>query len=178
MTKAIFLDRDGVLNQTVLKKGRPYPPASFSELVILPGVPEACLALKKAGYRLIMVTNQPDIARGTQSPATVDQINTYLQSELRLDEVRVCPHDDADHCACRKPQPGLLLATPDIDLARSFLVGDRWRDIEAGHRARVRAIWIDYHYAEPRPTHPHHTVKSLAQAADWILNLSGVTNEY
>ena len=175
MNRAVFLDRDGVLNQAVIREGLPYPPASLADLVLLPGTREACLALRGAGFRLVIVTNQPDIARGTQTREAVDAINGRVQRELRLDLVQVCPHDDRDDCACRKPKPGMLTdAASDlgIDFSHSFLVGDRWRDIEAGRRAGVRTVWIDCQYRERRPDRPDRTVQNLAQAADWILNQS------
>lgn len=170
--KAVFLDRDGVLNRAVVRAGRPYPPACLSELELLPGVREACAVLRDAGYLLVMVTNQPDIARGTLTQGTLDQMNTWLARELHLDDVRVCPHDDRDACACRKPKPGLVTSAAQehgIDLGLSFLVGDRWRDIEAGREAGVRTVFIDYGYREKCAPEPDCTVQNLAQAADWIL---------
>src|ERR1700683_72513 len=109
MRKAVFLDRDGVLNRALIRDGRPYPPTSLATLELLPGVKEACAALREAGFQLVVVTNQPDIARGTQTCKAVDEMNAWLTRELRLDEVRVCPHDDGDQCVCRKPAPGLLM---------------------------------------------------------------------
>ena len=171
MRNAVFLDRDGVLNRADVRDGRPYPPASLDELEILPGVKRACEALRASGFFLVVVTNQPDIARGKQSTQAVDDINEYLKRELQLDAVRVCAHDDADRCNCRKPAPGLLLDSArdfDRDMRHSFLVGDRWRDIEAGRQAGVRTILIDYQYSEKR-VEPDQIVQNLAQAADWIL---------
>jgi D-glycero-D-manno-heptose 1,7-bisphosphate phosphatase len=168
---AAFLDRDGVLNRAVVRRGRPYPPASVAEMEILPGVREALDRLKAAGYRLVVVTNQPDVARGLQRRETVEAINAALIARLPLDEVRVCFHDDADGCTCRKPQPGLLVQQPAYDLARSVMIGDRWRDIEARRRAHVRAaVLIDYGYDE-RQVEPDVRVPSLSLAVDWILKL-------
>lgn len=169
---AVFLDRDGVLNRAVVRDGKPYPPSSVDALEILPDVPAALARLKQAGYRLVVVTNQPDVARGEQDRRVVDAINAALLASLPLDEVRVCYHDDRDGCACRKPKPGLLLQPPDHDLSRSVMVGDRWRDVEAGHRARVRAtVLIERGYDEPCPIEPDVRVGSLAEATDWILRL-------
>jgi len=136
--RAVFLDRDGVLNRAIVRDGSPYPPAGIAEIELLPGTREACAALRAASYLLIVVTNQPDIARGKQNRETVDALNGWLQRELELDQIRVCPHDDRDACPCRKPAPGMLLEAArqlNIDLAASFMVGDRWRDVEAGKRA-------------------------------------------
>ncbi len=169
--RAVFLDRDGVLNRALVRNGRPHPPSNLSELEILPGVPEALAHLRAAGFRLIVVTNQPDVARGVQTRETVEAIHATLQAQLSLDEIRVCYHDDADGCGCRKPAPGLLLdAARDeqLDLPSCFMVGDRWRDIEAGRRAGCTTVFIDHGYAERQPADPRITVKSLAEASVWI----------
>jgi len=133
--RAVFLDRDGVINASVVRGGKPYPPDRVEEVEVLPGVGDALVALRRAGYLLVVVTNQPDVARGTQTREAVDAIHAKLQGELALDAVYACLHDDADACHCRKPKAGLLLdAAKDlgIDVTASFMVGDRWRDIEAG----------------------------------------------
>ena len=173
--RAVFLDRDGVLNAVIVRDGRPYPPASEEDLRLLPDVAEACHVLREAGFLLIMVTNQPDIARGTISENIVTSINRRLQRELSLDGVSMCPHD-GDGCDCRKPKPGLLLEAADrfgIDLSASYIVGDRWRDTEAGQNAGCFAIFIDHGYHEQRPSPPYHRVTSLREAASWII---GKTN--
>ena len=170
--RAVFLDRDGVLNRALVREGKPYPPAGPAELEILSGVAEACAALRQAGFLLIAVTNQPDVARGTQRREVVEAINQVLHTHLPLDDIRVCYHDDGDHCPCRKPEPGLLLKAArdwDIDLSASFMVGDRWKDIEAGRRAGCKTIFVDYGYAEREPDSPDHRASSLMEAVDWIL---------
>jgi D-glycero-D-manno-heptose 1,7-bisphosphate phosphatase len=173
MARAVFLDRDGVLNKAIVRGGKPYPPASVEQVEILPDAAAALGRLKDAGYRLVVVTNQPDVARGDQQRDVVEAIHAALASRLPLDEVRVCYHDDHDACRCRKPMPGLLLQEPAHDLGRSVMVGDRWRDIEAGRRAGVRAtVLIDRGYEEPYPVDPDVRVKSLDAAADWILRLA------
>ena len=131
---AVFLDRDGVLNCAILIEGKPYPPRLLSELEIDPGAVEACRRLKEAGFKLICVTNQPDAARGLMAYSELAAINDAVVGALGLDELVACPHSDEDRCDCRKPKPGMILsaaARHGIDLARSFTVGDRWRDIEA-----------------------------------------------
>jgi D-glycero-D-manno-heptose 1,7-bisphosphate phosphatase len=170
--RAVFLDRDGVINLAVLRDGKPYPPGSLAELEILPGVAEALARLQAAGFWLIVLTNQPDVARGSQTKEAVEAIHAALQANLAIHEFRVCYHDTADQCVCRKPAPGMLLAAAQehgLDLAASFLVGDRWRDIDAAQRAGCIALFIDYHYCEAQPKQPYIAVASLAQAADWIL---------
>ena len=171
--RAVFLDRDGVINQAIVRDGKPYPPSGVSELKIVEGAAEALRDLKRAGFLLIVVTNQPDIARGTRSPVSVDAIHQALRETVPLDDVFVCPHDDADHCDCRKPLPGLLLRAAekhDIDMQHSFMVGDRWRDVDAGSSAGCATVWIDYGYREKRSVaEPSATVDSIRAAADWIL---------
>jgi D-glycero-D-manno-heptose 1,7-bisphosphate phosphatase len=168
---AIFLDRDGVLNRTVTRAGKIVPPASLDELEILPGVPEALVRLKEAGYALVVTTNQPDVARGVTTREVVAAIHAHMTARLPLDEIRVCFHDDADRCECRKPKPGMLLAAPVYDVPASVMIGDRWRDVDAGLAAGCRAtILVDYGYDETVPHEPDARVASLAEAADWILN--------
>jgi D-glycero-D-manno-heptose 1,7-bisphosphate phosphatase len=171
--RAVFLDRDGVINDVVLRNGRPHPPPTVAGLAILPGVAEALARLRAAGFRLIVVTNQPDIARGAQSRAVVDAMHARLASLLPIDEFRVCDHDDGDGCLCRKPKSGLLEAAArdaHVALGASFMIGDRWRDVEAGRNAGCTTIFVDRHYREQRPDHPDLTVGSLPEAVDWILS--------
>jgi D-glycero-D-manno-heptose 1,7-bisphosphate phosphatase len=168
---AVFLDRDGVINRAFVRGGRPYPPSRLEDLEVLPGVPEALSRLKGAGFALVVVTNQPDVARGLQTEQAVRAMHDQLAASLPLDEFRVCCHDDADGCDCRKPKPGLLLRPPAYDLSRSVVVGDRWRDLEAGRRAGCRAsILIDHGYAEELTMEPDVRLGSLSEAADWILS--------
>jgi D-glycero-D-manno-heptose 1,7-bisphosphate phosphatase len=169
---AVFLDRDGVLNAAILQKGVPYPPPNPQELVVLPGVADACRQLHDVGLVLVMVTNQPDVARGSQTLEAVRDINDALQRSVFLDAAYVCPHDDVDQCRCRKPAPGLLLSAAadlDIDLSTSVMVGDRWRDIEAGRSAGCATVHIDHDYDERRPVGADLTVASLPEAVAWII---------
>ena len=178
--RAVFLDRDGVLNRAVVRDGKPYPPTRLEDVEILPGVAEACQRLRTAGFLLIGVTNQPDVARGTQKREVVEAINARLCAELTLDEIRVCYHDDAEHCECRKPKPGLIFeAARDYGINRlsSFLVGDRWRDISAGQQAGCTTIWINAGYTEPGPHQsPDLECRSLLEASEWILTMSDTHN--
>lgn len=171
--RAVFLDRDGVINRPVIRDGKPYPPSSVAQVEILPGVSDALEKLRDMGFSLICVTNQADVARGTQKREKVEAIHKLLLESLCLDEILVCYHDDRDRCRCRKPLPGLLLdaaARLAIDLEKSFMVGDRWRDIEAGQNAGCRTIFIEYGYKEREPKNsPDITVTSLSEAGDWIL---------
>jgi len=172
--RAVFLDRDGVLNDAILREGRPYPPASLAQLRVAEGAAEALARLKGAGFLLIVVTNQPDVARGAQTRAAVEEMNRALAAELPVDEFVVCWHDGREECSCRKPKPGMVLdaaARRGIDLERSFLIGDRWRDIDCGHAAGVRTVWIDRGYRERGPGRPaDYRCASIADAAEWILS--------
>lgn len=173
LRRAVFLDRDGVLNEPVLRDGRPYPPSGLNELVIVPHAKASLERLKRQGFFLLVVTNQPDVGRGLSTEAGVEKINQYLAANLPLDDFFTCYHDDSDRCDCRKPLPGLFLraaAKHGIDLANSYMIGDRWRDIDAGSAAGCRTILIDRHYNERKPeANPDCIVESLPQACDWIL---------
>ena len=168
---AVFLDRDGVINRPIIRQGRPYPPGSLGELEVYPDAATSLRRLEAAGFILVVVTNQPDVARGKQRREVVDDINLELCKRLPVAAVYVCFHDDADACDCRKPAPGLLFeAAHDLglDLGRSFMVGDRWRDVEAGRRAGCRTVHIDRNYSEPAPELPDVVTTGLTEAVSWI----------
>jgi D-sedoheptulose 7-phosphate isomerase len=173
---AVFLDRDGVLNRAFVRDGKPFPPPNQKDLELLPDVASSLRDLKAHGFALYVITNQPDAARGNQTRETIEAMNRTLTASLPIDDIFVCYHDDADDCACRKPKPGLIFEAQrkhNIDLARSFVIGDRWRDIDAGHNAGCKTILIDYGYRERKPAQPPEaTVRSLREAADWIMNSS------
>jgi len=173
MKRAIFLDRDGVLNEAIVINGRPYPPPDAASLRIPAGTGEALARLKQRGYLLLVVTNQPDVARGKQSREVVEEINQHLGAALALDDVLTCYHDNGDDCDCRKPKPGLILHAArryGIDLHSSYMIGDRWRDIDAGANAGCKTVLIDLGYNDRAPASvPDHRVGSLPEAVDWIL---------
>lgn len=172
MTRAVFLDRDGVLNKAYIRNGKPYSPDTIEEMIIVSDAAAALRRLQQDGFRLIVATNQPDIARGRLTREQVDAMNGHLRACLPLDAVEVCVHDDADNCDCRKPKPGLLVHAArrdDLALDESFMIGDRYRDIEAGHDAGCRTILIGDGYGETFKSQPDIKVATLTQAADWIL---------
>ena len=169
---AVFLDRDGVVNEALVRDGRPYPPGSPDDVVIVPGMPEACARLRAAGFAVVVVTNQPDVARGRQSASGVAAINAVVRHEVALDGLYSCLHDNGDGCGCRKPAPGMLLAAADdlgLDLGRSFMVGDRWSDVDAGREAGCTTVYIDRGYSERRADGYDHVVPDPVAAVDWIL---------
>jgi transaldolase len=171
--RAVFLDRDGVINTAMVRDGKPYPPASVTETVLVEHAAAALARLSERGFLLIVVTNQPDVRRGSMCRENVEDIHRFLATKLPIDDFFVCYHDDEDHCGCRKPQPGLLREAADkyqISLAESYLIGDRWRDIGAGAAAGCRTVFIDRGYNERGPeTRPDIRVHSLSEAVDRIL---------
>jgi D-glycero-D-manno-heptose 1,7-bisphosphate phosphatase len=167
-SRAIFLDRDGVLNHPVIRDGKPYPPARVEDLQIYDGLRDPLRRMKDRGFVLIVVTNQPDVARGTTPKATVEAINVAIGRAIpEIDRFLVCFHDNGDGCDCRKPRPGMLLAGAaefDVDPARSYMIGDRRGDMEAGIAAGCRTIFVDHAYAEAPPTNYDHQVSSTQEA--------------
>ena len=177
MQRAVFLDRDGVLNRPVIRAGKSYPPDSLKDFEILPGVESACILLKNAGFCLIVVTNQPDVATGKQKPHVVEAMHAKLLSHLPVDDIIACYHVDSDNCTCRKPRPGMIFAAAEkhnIDLSKSFLVGDRWKDIEAGQHAGCHSFFIDYKYAEKQPSGDFEVISDLVAAAELILKIARI----
>jgi transaldolase len=173
-TRAVFLDRDGVINRALERESRPYPPARLEEFEILPEVPGALARLKAAGFLLVVATNQPDVGRGTMAPEVVENIHHHMLARLPIDRVEVCfhPGQGGSDCDCRKPKPGMLLRAAgelEVDLAQSWMVGDRWRDVDCGHAAGCRTIFIDRGYAEELKQKPDFWARNLAEAADIIL---------
>jgi D-glycero-D-manno-heptose 1,7-bisphosphate phosphatase len=174
--RAVFLDRDGVLNRARVTNGVPRPPATILDLEVLPGAIEACALLRQAGFRLVVVTNQPDIARGRQTRAAVEGLNEALRRMVGFDDLFMCVHDDPDECRCRKPRPGMLMAAAEIhrlDLSASVMVGDRDRDIKAGRAAGCCTVFVDHGYGPPPDPAADLTVASLLEAVDWIMTRSG-----
>ena len=176
MKKAVFLDRDGVLNRSLVRDNKPYPPMRVEEFELLPGVAEACATLKAAGFLLVVATNQPDVGRGTLARETVEAINAKMCMMLPLDRVEVCyDPGQGEPNEFRKPAPGMLLRAArelDIDLPGSWMVGDRWRDIDCGAAAGCRTIFVNHGYDEKLKVPPEFTVRSLAEAAEIILQKS------
>lgn len=173
--KAVFLDRDGTINASIVREGLPYPPKDLSEFRLLPGVEDGCHKLKAAGFCLVVATNQPDVGRGTVRRETVEAIHTWLSGKLPIDRIEVCYDSGAVPSECRKPQPGMLLraaAELGIDLRASWMVGDRWRDVDCGCAAGCRTVFIDNGYTEELRAQPDFRVASLWEAAQLICSES------
>jgi D-glycero-D-manno-heptose 1,7-bisphosphate phosphatase len=173
MKRAVFLDRDGVINRAVPREGKPYPPASVAEFELLPGVAEACAQLKAAGFLLVVATNQPDVGRGTQRREAVEEMHAAMHAALPIDRVEVCyDRGQGAPSEFRKPAPGMLLRAAHelgIDLAQSWMVGDRWRDIDCGAAAGCRTVFIDHGYDEVLRQPPDFRAANLRDAAEIIL---------
>jgi D-glycero-D-manno-heptose 1,7-bisphosphate phosphatase len=177
LNKAVFLDRDGVINRPIISDGKPYPPRTIADFEIVPGVDQACATLRDAGYLLVVVTNQPDVGRGLLKKEIVEAIHDAMIRQLPIDRVEVCYHAGArfgEDCECRKPRPGMLITAAgalDIDLSRSFMIGDRWRDIDCGQRAGCKTVFVDWGYEEPLREQPDFRAANLLEASEWILRI-------
>jgi len=172
MRPAIFLDRDGVLNHSDVRNGKPYAPTKFEDFKILSGTLEALNSLKKSGFSLVVITNQPDVGNGNVKKEIVAQMNADLISKLPIDVVKVCYHAQTEGCTCRKPEPGLILeaaAEIQLDLSKSYMIGDRWSDISAGKKAGCKTVLIDYNYSEKLVDQPDYKTASLTTAVDSII---------
>lgn len=180
--RAVFLDRDGVIVIPHFREGRSFAVQTMDEFQIYPEAAQALSRLKKAGFLLIVVTNQPDMGKGLISEKIMEDMNQKLRSSLPLDDIKICPHTREEKCACRKPKPGLLKAAAqafDIDCQRSYMIGDRDSDIVAGQSIGCCSVFIDLRYsAEKKPKNPDYTSKNLSSATDWILNKEGSNGEF
>jgi len=179
--RAVFLDRDGVINHAVVRNGKPHPPLSPTDFRLYDDVVDGCARLKTASFLLVLITNQPDVGRGTQSREAVEAMHLKLQSALpSLDRIEICYHGGERYgqpCDCRKPRPGLILraaAELNIDLKESYVIGDRWRDIDCARAAGCRAIFIDREYKENLRQTPDVTVANFKEAVNAVLRDSSV----
>jgi len=169
---AVFLDRDGVLAENQTGPDGPMAARSLAEFRVVSGAAEAVQLLKACGFLTIVVTNQPDVARGRISKSEVEAMHSILRQQVGVDEIRTCFHDDGDNCVCRKPKPGMLLEAASkygIDFHSSYLIGDRWRDVNAGRAVGCFTLLIDYGLPEQRIARPDKVVSSLADAVKFIL---------
>ena len=173
---AVFLDRDGVINRVAVRNGTPRPPSHVEEFDLYHDVPDGCAQLKSANFLLVVITNQPDVGRGTQSREAVEAMNLKMESALPfLDRIEVCYHAGKRYgqpCDCRKPRPGLILraaAELNIDLNRSYVIGDRWRDVDCARAAGCRAIFIQRGYDETLREAPDFTVTNFEEAVTALL---------
>jgi D-glycero-D-manno-heptose 1,7-bisphosphate phosphatase len=179
MKRAVFLDRDGVINRSRMNNGVPKPPTSIEDVEIIDGVLEAIKTLQAHNFIPVVVTNQPDVSRGAITVEQVSRVNAHIGEIAGIQYFYVCFHDDTDICECRKPKPGLILrAASELKLTinQSFMVGDRWRDISAGQAAGCKNFFIDYSYLEKQPEMPYIKVASLLEAVKLITGQNHETN--
>jgi D-glycero-D-manno-heptose 1,7-bisphosphate phosphatase len=172
----IFLDRDGVINRAIVRNGIPYSPREIKDFEILEGVKEALEILHKTEILPVVVTNQPDVSRGLISEEMVERQHSKLNEVLGIEHFYTCYHDDSDSCDCRKPKIGLFIEASkrlDIVLAASFLVGDRWKDVQAGQKAGCSCFFIDYQYSEKQPHPPFRRINSLLEVVRIITGVKG-----
>lgn len=170
--RAVFLDRDGVLNRSDVVDGKPYAPREVARFDILPDAALSVARLKAAGFLVVVVTNQPDVGNGFVAKEVVEAMNAKLSAEVAIDDIRACFHSQRDGCNCRKPRPGMLLdakAQHGIDLAHSYMVGDRWGDIACGQGQGCFSVFIERGYSEGPKGQPDAIAVSLAEAVDIIL---------
>lgn len=179
MKRAVFFDRDGVINKAVVRNRKPFPPSDLSELKIEKNAFEALKKISDLDVLNFIVTNQPDVSRGTNTKSNVDQINNFILRNLEIKEIATCFHDNVDNCNCRKPKAGsfLMLASKyGVELEKSWLVGDRKTDIDAGKIVKCKTIFIDRNYDEIKPQNTDETVFSFDEAIEIILG--ELENEY
>ena len=179
--RAVFLDRDGVINRVAVRNGTPHPPSHVEEFELYEDVPDGCAQLKAANFLLVVITNQPDVGRGTQSREAVEAMNLKMQSALPLlDRIKICYHAGKRYgqpCGCRKPRPGLILraaAELNIDPKRSYVIGDRWRDVDCARAAGCCAIFIQRGYKENLREAADFTVANFNDAVSAVLRDAGL----
>ena len=170
-SRAVFLDRDGIINYSVVRDGKPYPPSNLQEFCYVDGIKEVLLELQRKGFQLYIVTNQPDVARGTTPRSIAESFHSKVLIDLPIKKIYTCYHDDSDKCDCRKPKPGMLYQAKSdfaVNLEGSFLVGDRWRDIDCGSQAGCTTIFVDYGYEESLKAQPSFVVKGVREVLEYI----------
>jgi len=166
--RSIFLDRDGTLIRSIIRNGLPFSPTSLKEVEILPGAFEATKIFAELGFLPVVISNQPDVGNAVISQEVSLEINKFVMDALEIRHFYICFHVDTDNCECRKPKDGLIkkaIGDLSIDPHQSVMVGDRWKDIEAGQRAGCDCYFIDYKYLERRPNPPFTTVSNILDVA-------------
>jgi len=170
--KCVFLDRDGVLNESLVISGKPYAPTQKSEFKITNGSIDAINKIKKKGFLTIIVTNQPDLVTGKLEKHTLDFFHKKLITLMPIDDIFICAHVDRDKCSCRKPKPGLIFKAAskyNINLSKSYMIGDRWRDVDCAKEAGLRSIFIDHRYNEKLNNVPDFTIFTIRDAINCIV---------
>jgi len=172
MKKAVFIERDGVLNQAFVNGRQQVGPASLAEFRLQEGVLPLLARLKEAGFLLLVTTNQPGIARGDLSRRELDRMHDQLRRLIPVDDIFICPHDDPDRCPCRKPRPGLFQEARckwQLNMNASFVVSDKWQDVEAARSAGCTSILI--RSAWNGAAHPDLILQDFGSVVEKILSL-------
>jgi len=171
--KCVFLDRDGVINLPIVINKKPYSPRRIEEFIFTSEIKNLISKVVNHGYKVIVITNQPDIASGDLSESLLNYFHQRIIDEMLVDDIFVCKHLSSDNCNCRKPKPGLILEAAlkhKINLKESFFIGDRWKDVDAANNVECHSIFIDYGYREKLKTVPKNCVKNLNAAFEVILS--------
>lgn len=172
MKRAVFIERDAILNEVRTGPKHQVPPLTLEEFKINQQAKDPLLKLKGAGFVLVATTNQPGLSRGYQSRRELDRMHEVLRRSFPLDDLMVCPHDETDHCPCRKPRPGLLIEAAfkwHLNLDHSFVISDKWQDAEAARTAGCTSVLLK----SPWVGQVHHdfVLPDLKSIADKILRL-------
>ena len=174
MNPAIFLDRDGVINFTKIIRGKPYAPKYYKDFRIFSNTEKCLNSIKQMGFLAIVITNQPDIGNKKTSHLEVKKMHDKLYSLKTIDKIYVCPHSQLENCVCRKPSPYLFFSAKkefNIDMKKSWMIGDRYTDIQAGNVAGLKTIFIDRKYKETLNKQIScKKVNSLIEAINYIKN--------
>ena len=174
MNKAIFFDRDGVLIKSDIRNNRPFAIKCLDDICFTTNKINLFKKLRNLGFYLLLFTNQPDVARGMADKEAVNKINLAVKKYYKLDDIYVCFHDDHDQCECRKPKNGLIMNSSkryQLKLEESYVIGDRWRDVDAANLSNCKSIFIDYKYSEDLKSKPTHLVYSIEEAINKILQI-------
>ena len=181
MDKAVFLDRDGVLNRVYVRDGKSYAPRNIKDFILLPYAVPSVKKLREAGYLVIVVTNQPDINNGLITRENVDKMHIQLKRKTLVNEIFLCPHSREENCGCRKPKAGMLIEAANlfhINLRKSFMIGDRASDIAAGLEAGCRTIFINRKYNETAPVTQEITFLSIKSATNYIIKQNKCNDKF
>ncbi len=149
MNKAVFLDRDGVINSVANRNG--FSPRSFKDFEILPGVKETIDKFKELGYLVFIITNQPDIARNLMQIEELEKMHSLVNEQFNIDDIEICPHENEDNCSCRKPKPGMIFNLAEkwnVDVLESVFIGDSKKDYKAAKAANIKFLYVRHDYNE------------------------------
>ncbi len=170
MIKAIFWDRDGVINEVTVVNNKTFCPRKFIDFKLTPGISNHFQKTKELEFKNIIVTNQPDIARGSMTMEALNEMHGLLEKELLVDEINYCPHDNGQ-CDCRKPQPGLITKSAqknNIDLSRSYIIGDAKNDMLAGRAAGCKTILLQRDYNDDAVEFADYIVTNINEMFNFI----------